>query len=137
MEILDIEALGSDSIALSKYISGFHYKIDLFRRPAEGDTPELTRKIGHFLSLSTFDISRWRKGKETRKDIRPFIDSLSFDEKNSVIRVTILNHSSKGGMNPLEVLVHVLRLDDREAKMARIRKTGVLFADGNGFSEEE
>ncbi len=134
--ILDIREVPSGSGALSEYISGVQYEICLYRGPDMDEELDLRGKINHFLALSAFDVPRIRKGKETKKDIRPFVDSLSFDGKDSVIKMT-LSSSSKGGVNPLEILVHVLGLDDRKAKRAKIEKRGVMFCDGSSLSEKE
>ncbi len=134
MAILDIRDVPLGSSTLSAYIAGFTYDINLSRKATEKEGQVFKGKIDDFLALTAFDVPRIRKEKETTKDIRPFVESLSFDDMHSLCSMT-LRFGPQGGTNPQEIVRHVLGLDDRETKKAGIRRTGVLFSDGTNLSE--
>lgn len=134
MEILDARDVPTGGATLSAYIVGLNYEVHLPQTVSADKTRDFRGMIDRFLALSAFDIPRIRKGKETMKDIRPFVESLSFDEGQSVVSMT-LGCGSQGGANPLEIVRHVLGLSDSDARMALIRKTGVVFSDGGRLSD--
>ncbi|MBN2570393.1 MAG: DUF2344 domain-containing protein, partial [Deltaproteobacteria bacterium] len=136
MEILHIDDVPSDGGTLSEYIQEYKYIIRLPLKVTEKEERDFTGKIDHFLALSAFDVPRIRKGQETKRDIRPFVESLSLDIHNSVVSMN-LSCGAQGATNPLEIMKHVMGMSDRAAKMARVRKTGVLFSDGSFLPERK
>ena len=133
MSIVDMRDVPLGGASLSSFITGMSYEVSLPPGAGADDKGDLSEMIERFLARSSFDIIRIRKGKETKKDIRPFVESLSFDEGRSLLSMT-LTCGPQGGTNPLDIVRNVLELDDSDARMALIRKTEVICSDGSRLS---
>ena len=127
LRIMNIREILSNTDSLTKIIKGFEYKIilpednSLFCKKGLFD-----KKIETFLKTEELTISREKKGKRIEKNIRPFVDTISFDRKNNSIKVSLF-FGREGGVRPSEILSHILGLDNEMVKMARIIKTGTTF----------
>ncbi|HHO49228.1 MAG TPA: DUF2344 domain-containing protein, partial [Desulfobacteraceae bacterium] len=82
---------------------------------------ERLQRIGDFLSGDSFVIERSRKGKRSELDIRPLVRSLRID--HGTLRFELVAHQGRPGVNPREIMVDVLGFSEREALLARVRKT--------------
>lgn len=127
LRILDIREIYFPDDSLSRRIRGYVYKCVLPADSDQGVMFLIAEKIQHFLALPEFVIQRRRKGGETEKDIRPLVKSLVFDRRNGKLVLALLS-SKEGNVRPVEILVHVLGLDEAVVKSVRIVKTGTLFA---------
>jgi Uncharacterized protein conserved in bacteria len=130
LRILNIEEIPPNTDSLSKTIKGFRYDIIL---PENGEIPLslekgrlLDEKIDAFLRTEEFIISREKKGRQIEKNIRPLVDTISFNRQVNRIKAS-LSFGKEGGVRPAEILTHVLGLDAEAAKRARIIKTDTLF----------
>jgi len=125
LRILNIEEISPNTDSLSKTIKGFRYDIIL---PEKGENPPLEKldeKIDAFLRTEEFIVSREKKGRQIEKNIRPFVNTISFDRQANRIKAS-LSFGKEGGVRPAEILTHVLGLDAEAAKRARIIKTDTL-----------
>jgi radical SAM family uncharacterized protein/radical SAM-linked protein len=133
LEILQIEELPFESESLSLSVSGYEYEIYL---PGECDDILLSLmngKIESFLNLDSFVITRERKGKYRKRDIRHFVSALSLDRGRSKIDLSI-RFNSEGSVKPTEILKEVVGFDDEAAKMARIVKRKTIFSKESIFN---
>jgi len=126
MEILHLTELAPDRQSLSKEITGVLYQISFDEADRERVFTGLHVRIERFLSAGTATITRTIKGKEKVKDIRPLVDSITCDEDTLTIDMT-LRLNEKGGVRPLELLISVLKVDEKSAERARIIKKETLF----------
>jgi len=126
--ILDIEEIPLKAGSLSNIISGYCYEIYLPEELTGSDRLDLEEKIKNFLDLETFTVERNKKGKTIRKNIRPFVSTLSFDQADYRIHMSS-RFGSDGGVSPWEILKNVIGLPDETAKRAKIMKTAPIFAE--------
>ncbi|TFG37060.1 MAG: DUF2344 domain-containing protein, partial [Syntrophobacterales bacterium] len=132
LDILTIEEVPVESESLSLFLSGHEYEIYLPQEFDETQIPELHGKIDRFLGLDTFVITREKKGAYRKKDIRPFVKTLSFHADRRKIDLSI-RFNSEGSVKPREILTAVMGLGDEEAKMARIVKRETVFSKENVY----
>jgi radical SAM family uncharacterized protein/radical SAM-linked protein len=139
LTIVDIREISPDTAPLSEIIKGFKYEIILPENipipPSppliKGEVGELLdKKIETFLKTEIYIITRDKKGKQIKKNIRPFVDTLFFDRKNNRIEVSLL-FGKEGGVRPFEILTRILGMDNDMAKMAQIIKTDTIFHDSS------
>ncbi len=129
LEILAIEKLTGQEASLAEGIKGFSYTLSL-PEMALSDLPGLREKLQDFLTADTFFITRERKGKVTTKDIKPLVTSLSLDEENRQVLLS-LRIGNEGTARPMEVLTEVLGIDGETAKRTRIVKTKTTWKTGD------
>jgi len=128
LEILDIEEIPLKADSLSSTISGYHYEIYLPRKLMDSGRFDLEENIRNFLDLETFTVMRNKKGKKIEKNIRSFVNTLSFDRKDYRIDMSS-SFGSDGGVSPWEILKNVIGLPDETAKRTKIMKTAPIFAE--------
>ena len=128
LSILGIESLPAQAPSLVHAIKAFRYELSLSRdaSPRAGTVME---NITAFLACETFPVEKRRKGKTVTRNIRPFVESLSFDDRLGRLFAVIL-FSLTGGLNPRDLLTGVVGLDIRDAVSTYIIKTDVIFAEG-------
>jgi radical SAM family uncharacterized protein/radical SAM-linked protein len=113
---------------LLKNIRGFEYEIRLPDGLAVDRLYDLEKRIGEFLGKAECVVSRQRKDKTRPKNIRPCVRSLVLDRQGRKIYLFLLQ-AEGGTARPLEILTHVLGLDEAEARRSRVIKRGTLFDD--------
>lgn len=128
LEIKDIEELTSTAESLVKMITGYHYSMYLSKEATNSGRDNLEARIRDFLAMEDFTIIRKNKGKMVEKNIRPFVNTLSFNRTNYSIDMS-LHFGSDGGTNPLEILKNVIGLDDETAKSTKVIKTASILSD--------
>ncbi|HEU18196.1 MAG TPA: TIGR03960 family B12-binding radical SAM protein [Deltaproteobacteria bacterium] len=129
LEVLNITKLDPSAPPLSAAITGYRHTMylpeDALRR--RRDTMEDT--INAFLAQDEWIVTKEKKGKQTCKNIRPFVTDLKFNENDRSLVMTsrvLVN----GGVNPWEILKNVIGIDDETAKLTRIVKTAPILSDG-------
>jgi radical SAM family uncharacterized protein/radical SAM-linked protein len=128
LEITNIEELMSTSESLVKTIKGYHYSIYLPYELTNSGRNNLEAKIRDFLAMEDFIIMSKKKGKTVEKNLRPFVNSLSFNRTNYSIDMS-LRFGSDGGANPWEILKNVMGLDDETVKSTKVIKTTPILSD--------
>lgn len=122
MEILDAEEIPFQHHALSDMIKGYRY--EMFPAGESGTEDE---KIREFLDSTSFFITKNRRGKSIRRDIRPLVESLSYDRLQRSIRLTIRLREG-GGVKPVEILTAVFGADAEAAGKTRIVRTEAVIS---------
>jgi radical SAM family uncharacterized protein/radical SAM-linked protein len=133
LEILQIEELPFESEALSLFITGHEYEIYLSGECDDMLVSSMNEKIDSFLKLDSFVITRERKGKYGKRDIRHFVNAMSLDRSRSKIDLSI-QFNSEGSVKPTEILKEIMGFDDEATKMARIVKRKTVFSKESVFN---
>jgi len=128
LTILGIECLPAQAPSVVHAIRAFRYEIFL-PREIMPRTGTVTDSVAAFLVHESFPVERKRKGKTVIRDIRPFVESLSFDDGLGTLFAVLL-FSLTGGLSPRDLLTAIVGLDPRDAASAYIVKTDVIFAEG-------
>ncbi len=79
------------------------------------------QRIRDFLAVDSFAISRRRKKKVQRLDIRPLVREISLRGDRG-LHLELLNDPMRAGVRPVDILSFVLELPEEEVLTARIRK---------------
>jgi radical SAM family uncharacterized protein/radical SAM-linked protein len=133
LEILDIEEVPLESESLSLSVSGYEYETYLSGECDDILLSSMNEKIDSFLKLDSFVITRERKGKYRKRDIRRFVSAMSLDRGESKIDLSI-RFNSEGSVKPTEILKEVMGFDDEAVKMARIVKRKTIFSKESVFN---
>lgn len=113
---------------LLKNIKGFEYEIPLPEGLAGHRLHELERRIGEFLGKTEYIVIRQAKDGARRRNIRPYVGRLVVDRQ--ALKIILLLLQTEGGTaRPLEIMTHVLGLEEEEAKRLRMIKKRTLFGD--------
>ncbi len=127
LAIMSIEQLPFVAKDLSGMLKGFVYDLSLPDAPEIVDPDDLEKRIDAFLAARQYVIERPAKGKTIRRDIRPFVESLTFSRETNIIRATLL-FSQTGSVRPIDLLTRVFALSTDEAAAVRVVKTATLLA---------
>ncbi|MDO9529739.1 MAG: TIGR03960 family B12-binding radical SAM protein [Syntrophales bacterium] len=130
LRILNVREIPPDTDSLSKVIKGFKYEVVLPEKIPLEKGRLLDEKIETFFKSDEFIILREKKRKQTRRNIRPIVNTLFFDREDSRIKMSLL-FGKDGGVKPSEILVEVLGMGSDLAKMARTIKTDTIFHDSS------
>ncbi|MBN2516514.1 MAG: TIGR03960 family B12-binding radical SAM protein [Deltaproteobacteria bacterium] len=128
LEITNIEELTSTAESLVKTITGYHYSMYLPKEVTNSGQNNLEARIQDFLAMEDFTIIRKKKGKAIEKNIRPFVNTLTFNRMNYSIDMS-LHFGSDGGANPWEILKNVIGLDDETVKSTKVIKTAPILSN--------
>ena len=90
----------------------------------EPDTAALAARAAAFLAQDSFPLSRVRKNRQSRFDMRPLVTTLQVQEGH--LHMELLHRQALPGVNPREVLERVFALSREQALAARIVKTAVV-----------
>ncbi len=126
MEITDIKLLSYVAKDLAKSLYGFTYDLIL---PADTDKEKLkniTDSIEIFLAASSFPISRQSKGKTVTRDIRPFVETMTFNAIEKKVAIT-LRHAQAGSVRPIDIIRHILGFLPDETHRVLVIKTKTLL----------
>ena len=130
LRILNVREIQPDTDSLAKIIKGFKYEVVLPDKIPLEKGRLLDEKIETFLKSDEFIMLREKKRKQTRRNIRPIVNTLFLDREDSRIKMSLL-FGKDGGVKPSEILVDVLGMGSDLAKMARIIKTDTIFHDSS------
>jgi homoserine trans-succinylase len=84
-------------------------------------TEELDQQIADFLAAEEIVITRVKKGKEKRTNIRP--DILNIVRDGNEIEIELIKGS------PLQVAAQLLGMDVEDVRRLGVRKTGITLRD--------
>lgn len=127
VEILEIRKMSAGEKAIAQATQGFEYELQL---PSAVDSSRLNavkENIKNFLAASEFTIQKASKGKTVTKDIRPFVLSIILDEAGKKVNYTVL-HIQEGSARPIDIIAHVLKLNDDEARKIKVVKIKTFLA---------
>ena len=79
LEITDIQLLSYVAKDLARSLYGFTYELVLPDNMKEDQIHNIKDNIEGFLASTSFPISRQSKGKTVTRDIRPFVEALTFN----------------------------------------------------------
>jgi len=113
--------------ALSEMVRGFEYEATLPERPSGEGMSHIQESIDGFLAGGTFPIKKEKNGKTVIKDIRPLVETLSYDPQGGKIRLSV-RMEKEGTVRVPDILTEVLGLDRETALQVRIIKTKTLFS---------
>ncbi len=128
LSVEDIREILPGDGELLKNINGFEYEIPLPEDLLDHRLQDLEEKIGEFLGKEAFEVTRREKDEVRRKNIRPCVGRLVMDRQIHKIIILLLQ-TERGTARPLEILTHVLGLEQDEAKRLRVIKKRTLFGD--------
>jgi len=133
LKILEIEAIPLESESLSLSVSGYEYEIYLSGKCDETLLSSMKEKIDNFLKLDSFIITRERKGRYRKRDIRRFVSAMSLGHGRSTIDLSI-RFNSEGSVKPTDILKEIMGFDDEAVKMTRIVKRKTIFSKESVFN---
>jgi len=126
VEITDIRLLSYIAKDLARALYGFTYDLML---PADTDEEKLKNiadSIEKFLAASSFPISRQSKGKTVTRDIRPFVETMTFDALEKKVAIT-LRHAQAGSVRPIDIIRHILGFPADETHRVLVIKTKTIL----------
>ena len=126
VEIREIRELTFAEKDLAQTLRGFCYELHL---PIDIDTGRLTaveNNIQTFLAAAEFIIKRKAKGKIISRDIRPFVEKITFDSNEKKVLLTI-RHAQRGSARPQDIIEHVLEFNEEESRQIHVVKTMTLL----------
>ena len=86
-------------------------------------TPALANAVRSFLAGDELLVTRERKGKKRRFNIRPIIPGLR-QITDDTLEMTTIGKSGEPGIKPVEALGHILGLDEEALRATIVTKTG-------------
>lgn len=129
LTVLALEDVKGSGKALSRQVAGFVYEMHFHDASAELNASEASRAIGKFLDSDRFVIVRSSGQRTIERDIRPFVQTLAYDDESGILR-GMFSFTQQGGVKPLEILTHVMGLSDSKAKTVRTVKKQTVIIDG-------
>jgi radical SAM family uncharacterized protein/radical SAM-linked protein len=126
LEITDIQLLSYVAKDLARSLYGFTYELVLPADMKEDQLKNIKDNIEGFLASTSFPISRQSKGKTVTRDIRPFVEALTFNAGEKKI-AAILRHAQTGSTRPIDIIGHVLGCSAAEAQQIQVIKTRTIL----------
>jgi radical SAM family uncharacterized protein/radical SAM-linked protein len=127
LEVLSMDEVADGAPPLSAAIQGFQYAIYLPEEALSEKRSSMGDRIAAFMARDEWMVRREKKGKTTRRNIRPFISQLSFNEDDASL-VMMSRIMANGTVNPWEILRNVIGIDEKAAALTRIVKTAPILA---------
>ena len=129
MAILKMTKIAPSASALSEIIHGFSYKVQLSQKEFIFSEQEIHHKIHDFLTSSTCTIIKKTGGKIREKDIRPFVEELTFctDSFSLQMQIKWLNN---GTLNPYDLLQNIFPVPEDKLRKLHITKTDTILRPG-------
>ena len=90
------------------------------RLPQSLDTELVAEAIRSFREAGSFEISRDHKGKTTVRDLKEWVENVSFSDGCFVM---VLRSGASGSVNPLDAAAGILGLDREDVRAMHIVKT--------------
>ncbi|MCK9229374.1 MAG: TIGR03960 family B12-binding radical SAM protein [Syntrophales bacterium] len=129
LTLLALEDITGSDQTLSGLIAGFVYEMHLDGERTGLKKSAVLRAIGRFLNADRHVIVR-SSGQRTReRDIRPFVQTLVYDDETGTLR-GIFSFTPQGGVKPIEILTHVIGLSDSQARLVRVVKKQTVLIGG-------
>ena len=126
LEITDIQLLSYVAKDLARSLYGFTYELVLPDNMKEDQIHNIKDNIEGFLASTSFPISRQSKGKTVTRDIRPFVEALTFNAGEKKI-TAVLRHAQTGSTRPIDIIGHVLGCSAAEAQQIQVIKTRTIL----------
>ena len=126
MKITDIQPLSFSAKELARALYGFAYELILPGNMEEEKLKDMAAGIDRFLSTDSFPILRQAKGKTITRDIRPFVEDLTFQAADQKITMT-LRHAQNGSARPQDIIEHVLGFAPEETLRVHVVKTRTIL----------
>lgn len=103
----------------SRAVTVTSYRITL----PEGASAGLVVRAAAFLDSRSYPVTRIRKGRARKLDLRPLVDRLDIDDATIMLDLRV--YPGQAATSPREILEKVLLLDPEVALRARVLKTAV------------
>ncbi len=111
---------------LARALKGFCYDLVL---PADTDDSRLQRldhSLRAFLAADTYVITRMAKGKSVKRDIRPFVKSLTLSTPEKKV-IAEVSHAQNGSVRPVDIIEHIMGFPADAIHLVTIVKTHTLL----------
>jgi len=128
IEVTELVDLPQDTPSLTEAIHGFAFSVALPNQMTVPELKHLEQKIADFLAVPAFFIVRAVKGKETRKEIRSFVDVLRLEGPDMRLYME-LQFGVQGSVRPLDILTQVLGIPSEAAAILKTVKEKTFFKD--------
>jgi radical SAM-linked protein len=126
LKITDIQLLPYIAKDLARSLQGFTYDLILPVDIKEDQLNNMKENIEGFLASTSFPISRQSKGKTVTRDIRPFVETLTFNAAEKKITAA-LRHAQTGSTRPIDIIGHVLGCSAAQAQQIQVIKTRTIL----------
>jgi radical SAM-linked protein len=126
LEVTNIRLLSYVARDLARSLRGFAYDLTLPADMKEAQLNNIKDNIEGFLASSSFPISRQSKGKTVTRDIRPYVEALTFNAGERKI-TTLLRHAQTGSTRPIDIIGHVLGCSATQAQQIQVIKTRTIL----------
>lgn len=126
IKVTTLLELPANAPSLTDIIRGFSFTITLPETMTTEDLDAMDQKAADFLAAPTFTITRVTKEKETKKDIRPFVDKLDMDPIRRSLSME-LRFNAQGSVRPMDILTQVLDIPYDTAIIMRTVKENTFF----------
>jgi hypothetical protein len=130
MAILKAAKIAPPALALSEVIQGFSYEVRLPQKEFISSSREIHRKIEDFLLSSACIITKKTGEKIREKDIRPFVEGLTFCEDSFSLQLQI-KLLDNGTLNPSDLLQNILPVPEGKVRELHITKTDTRLKAGS------
>ncbi|MDD4355913.1 MAG: TIGR03960 family B12-binding radical SAM protein [Smithellaceae bacterium] len=127
LEITEIQLLSYVAKDLARSLHGFTYDIMLPADMKEDQLNNMKDNIEGFLASTSFTISRQSKRKTVTRDIRPFVEGLTFNAAEKKITAS-LRHAQTGSTRPIDIIGHVLGCSAAQSQQIQVIKTKTILA---------
>ena len=130
MAVLELKEPPFPGPSLSETIQAFNYHIRLPEHPPAFPELDIESPLQTFLSAPTFLITKTTGDKTVVRDIRPFLETVTFNPGDYSLNLRI-RWQNNGTLNPLDFLREVLNFSEAELHETRITKTETLFREAS------
>ena len=126
--ITTMRELNPRPFSLAELVVGFTYDLILPGDQDDGELDRIESKIGAFLHMGEFCVTRKTNEKSIIKEIRSFVTGLALDRTGRRILLSA-RFGPEGTVRPAEILTGVLGLSLDTLHRIRIVKSGTILAD--------
>ena len=126
LKIISLSKIWTGEPSLHEVIEAFSFSVFLPQSLDAADLDGLSGKISDFLAATTFTIDRTTKGKETKKEIRSFVEALDLNPADRRLAMK-LRFSTLGTVRPVDILTQVLGFAHAEAVAMKTLKQETHF----------
>lgn len=126
LEISSIQMLSYSAKDLAQSLRGFTYELLLPADITADRLDGIKENMDKFMTAPAFNIQRLSKGKTITRDIRPFIESMSFDTDGKKVNLTI-RHAQSGSARPVDIITNILGCNAGELGQIRVIKTETIL----------
>jgi radical SAM-linked protein len=126
LSVVALEELAPQAPSLPAAIEGFQFSCPLPPSWTSREMGDAEAGIASFLETASYPLSRTVKGKQTTRDIRPFVDVLRIDHGRGCLSMK-LRFDSRGTVRPVDILTEILGLNPTDVAKMTIRKEETYF----------